>query len=195
MRTAQNVRLLFLVALLLVPALVGCGAALPPEEQEVGEHISRGNELTVAGDFAEAAAEYEKALSIDPENIDALTNLGVAYYQQGQLDRAIEQYSKAIEIAPDDAGIHSNLAAAYVQKHQVSEQSAHLDSALEEYQKAVELDANLAEAHFGLGIVYMLLGQNDKAIQSFKEFQELDTGQDPRATQDAQEFIKRLGGQ
>jgi tetratricopeptide (TPR) repeat protein len=195
MRTGQNVGPLSLVVLLFLPALVGCGAATPTEEPAIGEHISRGNELTVAGDFAEAATEYERALSIDPENIDALTNLGVAYYQLGQLDRAIEQYSKAIEIAPDDAGIRSNLAAAYVQKHQVSGQSADLDSALEQYQHAVELDANLAEAFFGLGIVYMLLGQNDDAIQSFTQFQELDTGQDPRATQNAQQYLKQLGGQ
>jgi tetratricopeptide (TPR) repeat protein len=106
-----------------------------------------------------------------------------------------DRYTKAIELAPNDADIHSNLAAAYVQKHQTSGAPDQLDKALEEYQKAVELNPNLAQAFFGLGVVNAVLGQNDAAIEAFERFQELDTGQDPMATSNADEYLKKLRGQ
>ena len=174
---------LFLVSLLIVLSLAMCG-----QEEPVSEHLKRGNELSRSGEFEEAVAEYEKALEIEPENIDLLSNIGVAYYNLGQLDKAIDHYSRAIEIAPSDADIRSNLAAAYVQLEQ-------LDNALEEYQKAVELDPSLAQAFFGLGVVYALKGRTDDAIQAFEKFQELDSGQDLQATNDAQEYLKLLRGQ
>lgn len=190
MKTTQKAISLFFVSLLIMLSLSMCGQAEPAED-----HFKRGNELSLSGEFEEAVAEYEQALETEPQNVDILSNLGVAYYNLGQMDKAIEHYSKAIEIAPKDADIRSNLAAAYVQKYQASGVLDHLESALEEYQTAVELNPSLAEAFFGLGVVYALLGQNDDAIQAFEEFQGLDTGQDSQATDNAQEYLKLLRGQ
>jgi tetratricopeptide (TPR) repeat protein len=189
-KTTQKAISLFLVSLLIMLSLSMCGQDEPAED-----HFKRGNELSVSGDFEEAVAEYEQALEIEPENVDILSNLGVAYYNLGQLDKAIEQYSKAIDTAPKDADIRSNLAAAYVQKYQTGGALDQLEKALEEYQTAVELNPSLAEASFGLGVVYTLLGRNDDAIQAFEQFQELDTGQDSQATINAEEYLKLLRGQ
>lgn len=189
-KTTQTTISLFFVSLLIMLSVSMCGQGEPTED-----HFKRGNELSLSGEFEQAVAEYEQALEIEPENVDMLSNLGVAYYNLGQLDKAIDQYSKAIEIAPDDADIHSNLAAAYVQKHQTSGASDQLERALEEYQTAVELKPSLAEAFFGLGVVYALLGRNDDAIQAFEEFQGLDSGQDSQATDNAAEYLKLLRGQ
>lgn len=183
--------------------LTACGTgtssqepALPGESlASAEEHFRKGNELSQAGDFAKAAEAYETALEFAPDDVDAMSNLGVAYYNLGELDRAIEQYTKAIERAPNDADIRSNLAAAYVQKHQTSGAPDQLDKALAEYQKAVELNPSLAQAFFGLGVVHVLLGQNDAAIEAFERFQELDTGQDPMATSNAEEYLRQLRGQ
>ncbi len=196
-------KVLFLAGLLFMLTLAGCGAGTTTEDSEPSadtlssakEHFIQGNTLSEAGDFAEAATEYGKALELDPENVDVMTNLGVAYYNLGELDRAIELYTKAIQIAPNDADIRSNLAAAYVQKHQISGESDQLDKALEEYKKAVELNPSLAQALFGLGVVHVLLGHNDDAIEAFERFQEVDTGQDPMATSNAEVYLKQLRGQ
>lgn len=182
-KTGHKAISLFLVSLTIVLCLAMCG-----QEEPDSEHLKRGNELSRAGKFEEAAVEYEKALEIEPENVDLLSNLGVVYYNLGQLDKAIDHYSQAIEIAPNDADIRSNLAAAYVQLDQ-------LDNALEEYQKAVELNPSLAQAFFGLGVVYALKGRTDDAIQAFEDFQELDSGEDLQATKDAEKYLKLLRGQ
>jgi Flp pilus assembly protein TadD len=39
-------------------------------------------------DFKGAIRNYQKASSIDPENLEALNNLAVAYKRTGQLERA-----------------------------------------------------------------------------------------------------------
>lgn len=182
-KTGHKVISLFLVNLLLILSLVMCG-----QEAPAAEHLKRGNELSRDGKFEEAVAEYEQALEIESENVDLMSNLGVAYYNIGQLDKAIDHYSRAIEIAPNDADIRSNLAAAYVQLEQ-------LDNALDQYQKAVELNPSLAEAFFGLGVVYALMGRKDDAIQAFEKFQELDSSEDSQATNDAKEYLKLLRGQ
>ncbi len=197
MKSHPRASVFFLVGLLLLLALATCGQPSPtaaPSSTSTADHFQRGNELSQNGQFEEAAAEYRKALDTEPENVDVLANLGVALYNLGQLDQAIEQYSKAIELAPNDADIRSNLAAAYVQKHQSDGEQEWLNQALAEYQKAVELNPKLAEAQFGLGVVYALLGRNDDAIQAFEKFQELDTGKDPMATQNAEQYLEQLRG-
>ena len=158
-------------------------------------HLKAGNNFATAGQYAEAAEEYEAALELDPDNVDVMTNLGVAYYQLGQPSMAIDMYNKAVAIAPEDADIRSNLAASYVQQYEPEGTTEPLEMALEQYQKAVELDPDLPEAHYGLGVVYMLLGQTEDAITSFEKFQELDKGTDPQATENAQVLLEQLRGQ
>lgn len=190
------------VTLVVILLLVGCGQTPTPQPPTPAEptttpleHFREGNDLSRAGDFAKAAEQYEKALELDPQYVDAMTNLGVAYYSLGQLDKAIEQYTKAIEIAPGDADIRSNLAAAHVQKNQSTGDPAELEKAVEQYEKAVELNPDLAEAHFGLGVIYALQGDNALAILAFERFLELDEGQDPMATSNAEEYLQQLRGE
>jgi superkiller protein 3 len=189
-----------LAALLLGLVLASCGAgpATPIPEDEAPtvavesgtaeEHFQKGNEYAQQGQFQEAIDEYLAALEIEPEHVSALTNLGVAYYNTGRLQEAITQYEKAIAIAPEDADIYSNLGAAYVQTGQ-------MEKALEQYQKAVELEPNLAQAHFGLGVIYAELDQTEEAIGAFERFQELDAGNDPIASDLANQYLEELRGQ
>jgi len=193
--TQRKSKALFLVASLLVAlaavlVLGACGERPEPEGEDVSveEHFQRGNDYTKQGMFEEAIAEYQAAIDADPENVSALTNLGVAFYNVGRLQDAVDQYERALELAPNDADIHSNLAAAYVQLGQ-------LDNALAEYQSAVRLDPNLAQAHFGLGVVYVELGQNEEAIAAFEQFQALDAGQDAMASDLARQYLEQLRGE
>ena len=188
METTRRATLLLLIGLLGLVALTGCGPTATG-------HFEKGNEFYEAMQFEEAAVEYEKALELEPENVDVMSNLGVTYYRLGKLDEAVEVYNKAIVIAPEDADIRSNLAAAYVQKQGPDGGTEYLNMALEQYQKAIELAPDLAEAHYGAGTVYALLNQIDEAIQEFETFQELDTGTDQRATENARAILEQLRGQ
>ena len=203
MRVHRKCAIVFVFGLLTALLVAACGQGTTTEKSGAtgvplsssSEEFVRGNELSQAGKFQEAADEYLKALALDPENVDVLTNLGVAYYNLGKLDEAVEQYAKAVKLAPNDGDIRSNLAAAYVQKYQANGDKDQLNQALQGYKKAVELKPDLAEAHFGLGVVYALLGQNQDAIQALETFQKLDKGKDPLATENAKQYLQQLRGE
>ena len=188
MKITRRATLLLLIGLLGLLALTGCGPTAK-------DHFEKGNEFYEAMQFEDAAEAYEKALELEPENVDVMSNLGVTYYRLGRLDEAVEVYNKAVDIAPGDADIRSNLAAAYVQKQGPDGGTDYLNMALEQYQKAIELAPELAEAHYGAGTVYALLNRTEEAIQEFEKFQELDTGTDQRASENARAILEQLRGQ
>jgi Tfp pilus assembly protein PilF len=52
-------------------------------------HYSLGTSLMLDGKYAEAAREYEKALSLDPKSAFLASELATLYVKMGELDRAL----------------------------------------------------------------------------------------------------------
>ena len=59
----------------------------------------------------DAAESYQKALSIDPNNVEVLISLGDLYKAEGMVSRAQTCYEDALKIAGDNQQAHSRLAA------------------------------------------------------------------------------------
>jgi tetratricopeptide (TPR) repeat protein len=53
-----------------------------------------------AGRFPEAAEWYEAALKIQPRDVNASTDLGIAYYYMNQPDQALQQFDRSLAIDP-----------------------------------------------------------------------------------------------
>jgi Tfp pilus assembly protein PilF len=58
---------------------------------------------------ADAVRYLERAVEIFPGDADAHANLGVAYYQTGELARAIASIERAVALAPTNASHRANL--------------------------------------------------------------------------------------
>ena len=58
----------------------------------------------------EAAESFQKALSIDPENVDVLISLGDLYKIEGMISRAQTCYEDVLRVIPDHAEAKSRLA-------------------------------------------------------------------------------------
>ena len=58
------------------------------------------------------AAEYHRVLEIDPGNVQAHNNFGVALYDHGQSDEAIAEFQAALNIKPDYTDARDNLGLA-----------------------------------------------------------------------------------
>ena len=56
-----------------------------------------------AGRFQESAEWYEAALKIHPKDVNASTDLGIAYYYMNQPDQALAQFDKSLAIDPAHA--------------------------------------------------------------------------------------------
>jgi adenylate cyclase len=78
-------------------------------------HDVKGHILRTQGRAEEAVAEYGRALSLDPSNMDAAGGLGFAYFQLGEFDKSVEYFDKAILASPHDPSLvywHSGNAEA-----------------------------------------------------------------------------------
>jgi cytochrome c-type biogenesis protein CcmH/NrfG len=65
--------------------------------------VQLGNMYFDAGRFQEGADWYEQALKIHPKDVNASTDLGIAYYYMNQPDRALAQFDRSLGIDPDHA--------------------------------------------------------------------------------------------
>lgn len=61
----------------------------------------------------EAIQAYDKALELNPNDADVLTDQGVMFRQLGWFDRAVENFTKANEVNPDHAQSLYNLGIVY----------------------------------------------------------------------------------
>ena len=67
---------------------------------DISGWIQLGN-LCFDSDFPEKAiAAYEKALALDPNNADVLTDMGVMYRKSGKYDKAVQSFDKAVGVNP-----------------------------------------------------------------------------------------------
>jgi len=54
------------------------------------------------GQESAAVAEFEEALRLRPDSIDALLNLGMVLAQQGRNAEALEEFDKVLKIEPQN---------------------------------------------------------------------------------------------
>ena len=84
-------RFLFVMALLLAYTVSGMA-------QTDRQYIRSGNKYYRQQNFVKAEAEYRKSLSVNPENPQALYNLGCALVMQKKDSVAVQQFEKAAKI-------------------------------------------------------------------------------------------------
>lgn len=93
-------------------------------------YLSRGKVAFEAGRYADAAAEFRKAVAAKPDSVTARVNLGAALNLTGDLNGAVEQFEAALRLEPDKANAHYNLAFLLARQNKHAEAIAHLRSAL-----------------------------------------------------------------
>ena len=84
----------------------------------------QGLDLAFEGDFRGAIERYREALSIDPEFVDAVHALAMAYKELGELDEAIEAGKRLVELSPDDTLAHTSLSRFYQAAGRIPEAEA-----------------------------------------------------------------------
>jgi tetratricopeptide (TPR) repeat protein len=117
--------------------------------------------------YTEAATVLGAVVASSPQDGRALTFLGLAQVQGGQVDEGLGTLRRADELAPGSADVHYGLGLAYGYLKQ-------LDASIEAFERAVRLDASHAYAHYHLGLAYYQRGRKDLAILHLQRFVELE---------------------
>jgi serine/threonine-protein kinase len=71
--------------------------------------------MILKGDSAKAVSEAEKARDLDPNTINAESNIGRMYYYSRQNDKAIQILTKVLETAPNNGNASYVLGLTYLQ--------------------------------------------------------------------------------
>ena len=110
-------------------------------------------------------SEPDNSLSVlqsDPNNIDALTNVGNEFYGQGQYDSAMKYYERVLKIEPSNQYALYNKALVFYSK--------------KDYSRSIKIVRQCLSQHPDYGYAYYLLGDNyqstnrlDSAITCFEQ--------------------------
>jgi len=111
--------------------------------------------------FAEAAAEFKKALQMDPNHMKSLMGLGEAMRSMHRFDQASEAFRRATESDPRYAPAWNSLGAT------LSEQGRQAEAETS-FRHAVEMDHDNAKFMTDLGYVLLFQNKIQSAEASFR---------------------------
>jgi tetratricopeptide (TPR) repeat protein len=117
----------------------------------------------------EAAACYERALTLDPELAEAEMNLGAVLEAQGRQDEAEARFRRALALRP-------NLAEAHVNLGNIQQAQGKLEEAVASHERAMALKPEFAEAFFNHANVLQKLGKLEEAVASYQRALALKPG-------------------
>lgn len=153
-----------IVVLALAAQLVGASGCLAkPDDVMVADPASgRAGFWRKGSQGSPSIKAAEKAVAANPKDPVANNDLGWAYRQAGDLDKAVKYLQAAIKLKEDMPQAHSNLSVVYFDKKQTAD-------ALTEARRAVALDPKNAVFLLVLGNALDQNGDRKDAIESYKQ--------------------------
>jgi tetratricopeptide (TPR) repeat protein len=127
---------------LLLPAfcaISACKKAEPPPPPVGGGDAVRLSDLS-------EIESYKEILKKDPNNLQALINIGNRYYDSGQDRQAVEAYKRALAIDPANSNVRVDMAISF-------RRLGDPDLAIEELKKAISMNPRHAQARYNLGVI------------------------------------------
>ena len=122
--------------------------------------LERGHEATTIAEkqkwYEEAVNHYTQSIELDPNQITAYNNRGLAYTNLRNYNSAINDFHRAIEINPNYADAYNNRGVAYIRQGK-------RDHAIDDYSRAIELNPDYAPAYYNRGEVLLPLREWERA--------------------------------
>ena len=113
--------------------------------------------LAYDSDLIVAATQMKRAITLEPENVFVLANIGSLALTLGLADKAIAFYEKVQAIDPLSAGIHATLGSAYLAY-------GNLDESIASYRSALSLSPEYIGAHYSIADALLTKGQLQEAL-------------------------------
>jgi tetratricopeptide (TPR) repeat protein len=143
---------------------------LSPIQKEARGLASNADSYLMQNDLANAKAEYEKAVAVDPTMGDAQAQLAVLYEMDGQTEKAKAAFAAAEAAFQDRISYLLTVARAY-------QMVGKADVALARCEEALAINPESAQALLTRGGVYEDMKENAKAIEDYQRSAELASAQ------------------
>ncbi len=200
---------------------VQAAPAAPPEtggNKEILAAVEQGNKLLAEKKFAEARAQYEKALVAVPDNAALLKGIAQTYHGEGNKEKTIETLKKVMEIDPNDTNNRTLLASMLLENGQLDEGKRILENlppgaikdasvyinlgilfmnkkkpeeARAYLTKAIEIDPTDADAYHYRGLASVQAKKNAEAKADLRKYLELaPSGPDAKEVREILQALK-----
>jgi tetratricopeptide (TPR) repeat protein len=110
----------WLVLMLVVGLVVATGCIRSPQAKKA-HHLERGDRLFSLQRYSEAIREYRNVLRLDGAHAHAFQQIGLAYYQLGELEQAFPFLLRAKVYHPNNLDIRLKLGTIYLLAHKLEE--------------------------------------------------------------------------
>jgi tetratricopeptide (TPR) repeat protein len=144
-------------------------------DDQASYHCNLGTVLQAQGNVDEAAACYERALTLDSELVEVHVNLGNIRQDQGRFDEAVACYARALALRPQLAEAHHGMGnvlqtmdAQALNALNDDRNEDKLDDAVACYERTLVLRPGYAQAHYNLGCALRALGKVDEALAQYR---------------------------
>jgi tetratricopeptide (TPR) repeat protein len=118
--------------------------------------------LRAKGQLRQAVDKYLEALRMYPTFLRALSFMGAAEQQLGNVAQATKVLEYAARLYPDDAAAQFNLGVAY-------NSMGDAESAIAAYRRAIYLEPEFFPVYFNLGTVLFSVNRMSEAIRTFSD--------------------------
>lgn len=126
--------------------------------------------LHQAGQLDDAIRAYREYLTVEPDSVQARSNLGAALSRAGRYDEAIAEYDLGLRRSPDNPALLLNLGLAYYKTGRHAE-------AAERFERAVSLSPQFKDqVTLLLAVCYNNLGRYKEAATLLEPLQEDKAG-------------------
>lgn len=163
-------------------ALASMNKALSIDRNYSAAHVNKAAVYIDQQRWTEAVDESKAAL----KNIFYRTpefawfNMGWAYYNLGEMEKAVESYSKAVGLKPSYAQAWYNMGLAYDKMNRTKD-------AVASYNKAVTVFPGYLDAYFNMGMALVKAKDKPAAVKAFEKVIEIAPGSDK--AQSARDYL------
>ncbi len=123
---------------------------------EAREYNQRGITLAKTAQYAEAIAEFSRAIHKAPAQTEAYHNRALVHIAIGNLGQAAEDFGKIIEIEPERV-------EGYLRRSRLYMAANRYDKAIADFTQIIKIDPRRPDAYFKRALAYYAEGQYDRA--------------------------------
>jgi Tfp pilus assembly protein PilF len=141
----------------------------------------------VEGDSQSAAAQFERALTIEPDNAvlhyllaDTLLKISTS-----EIEKIEKHLRRAIALDANLGGAHLGLGKIYVRQKRFAEAAA-------AFEKTIKLEPDRTEAYYQLGQIYARLKRVDESRAALAKFKELSEREKTQTKNEYADLLRRL---
>jgi tetratricopeptide (TPR) repeat protein len=124
------------------------------------EFVASGNDKADEEDYLGAIADFERAIELNPKNLNAYFNRAVALQVLEEFEQSAEDLNRVIAGQPTDAQAYFFRGIAFDELEQY-------DAAMSDYDKTLVLDPTFVEAYIYRAELLLLMNKEEAALYDY----------------------------